>query len=125
VEVVPGVFDLQYTENHDTAFSMLRRGGVGASPIVLALVASTILVVVGVTWWRRRRGPMLEQTGYAIIVGGALGNVIDRVARGYVVDFMHLHHWPVFNVADCAIVAGVGLVLVSSLRTEWVRRGPA
>jgi signal peptidase II len=121
VTIVPGVFDLQYTENRDTAFSLLRQTGVAEHPRLLALGAFAILAVVAFAWWRRRRAPLLEQTGYSMIVGGALGNVIDRLARGYVVDFMHLHAWPVFNVADMAIVFGTALVVVSTIRADRAR----
>jgi len=122
VTVVPGVFDLEYTENRDTAFSILTRHGLGEHPVLLAAVSTAIIGVLLLTWWRRRGAPRLEQVGYAAVLGGALGNVIDRLARGYVIDFMHLHHWPVFNVADMAVVMGVGLIAVSSFR-ERLGRG--
>jgi len=118
VTVVPNVFDLQYTENHDTAFSLLRQAGTSLHPWILAGVALMTLIAASVVWWTRRRAPRLEQLGYSVIIGGALGNVIDRFARGYVVDFMHIHRWPVFNVADMAVVAGVGLVFLSSMRAS-------
>src|SRR5262245_37001189 len=80
VTVVPGVFDLQYTENHDTAFGLFARGGIAHHPALLAAGALAILAAVSIAWWRRRKvAPLLEQTGYAMVVGGALGNVIDRL----------------------------------------------
>ncbi len=116
VTIVPGVFDLQYAENRDTAFSLLSRHGLGEHPLMLGLISSAVLVIVTAAWWRRRRAPFLEQLGYAAALGGALGNVTDRLFQGYVVDFMHLHRWPVFNVADMAVVAGVMLIAISSFR---------
>lgn len=53
--------------------------------------------------------------GGALVVGGALGNLVDRIARGYVIDFIHVHGWPVFNVADIAVVAGMGLIALAQL----------
>lgn len=107
MDLVPGVLDLRYAENHDTAFSL--TSGLH-SPLKGALL--TVLAVVGVLfvallWWRRRGAPRAQQVGYAMLLAGALGNVIDRLARGFVIDFIHLHYWPIFNVADVLIVAGV------------------
>jgi signal peptidase II len=67
-------------------------------------------------WWRRRRASTVEQTAYALIVAGAFGNALDRAFRGYVVDFIEIRHWPVFNVADVAIVAGAVLLAITMLR---------
>ena len=120
VRVVPGVFDLRYAENHDMAFSLLRGWTHPDKALLLALLPSAMLLFVALLWWRRRSAPLVEQTGYALIVGGAVGNVIDRVARGYVVDFFHIRYWPVFNVADVALVAGMALLVLSA---RWERSG--
>ena len=120
--LVPGVLDLRYAENRGTAFSVLEGA---RSPFTLALLISLsaiALTSLGVWWWRRRHERAASQIGFAMIVGGAIGNLIDRAARGFVIDFVHLHHWPVFNVADVAITAGVGLLLLDALRR---RREPA
>jgi signal peptidase II len=60
--------------------------------------------------WRRTTAP--ERVALGLLLGGALGNAIDRLIRGHVVDFIYVHHWPVFNVADIAITVGVGLLLL-------------
>ena len=65
-------------------------------------------------WYRRRRTLSRSSIGYVMIAAGAVGNLVDRVARGYVVDFVHLAHWPVFNVADVLIAVG-GILLATSL----------
>lgn len=114
--LIPGVLDLRYTENHDTAFSLLRRLHLGLSAGALGATSLVVLALLFVLWWVRRRGPRLEHAAYALIAGGALGNIIDRLVRGYVVDFIHLHHWPVFNVADIAIAIGAVLLLVVRAR---------
>lgn len=114
--VVPGVLDLRYSENRDTAFSVFRSLGWAAPKALLVVLPIAALVGVSFFAWRRRKqASRLELVGYAVVVGGALGNVIDRVLRGYVIDFIHVRHWPIFNVADVAVGVGVGLIVLSSL----------
>jgi len=110
VVVVPGVVDLAYTENHDVAFDGLSRLSLHAPAAWLALFALLITVAVIVVWVRRRRSPWLVHAGFACIVAGALGNALDRATRGHVVDFIHVHFWPVFNVADILVVAGIAIL---------------
>lgn len=79
----------------------------GASALALLLVA--------VLWARMRKtATRAQHIAWALIFSGALGNVVDRAFRGVVIDFIHLSHWPVFNVADIAVVAGVVLLFFSS-----------
>ncbi|WP_018635024.1 signal peptidase II [Parafrankia elaeagni] len=115
VEIIPGFLDLRLTRNSGAAFSLA-----GGATVILSLVA---LVVVGVVVVTARR---LASVGWAFVfgamVGGAVGNLIDRVfrspgpLRGHVVDFVHIHHWPIFNLADSAIVCGGVLAVILSLR---------
>jgi signal peptidase II len=114
VTVVPGVVNLVYAENHDTAFSLFRGLDSPYKPLVLTLASLAALVAVLAFAWRRRGGSPVERVGIALVAAGALGNVIDRVHRGYVIDFIQLPHWPVFNVADVVIVAGVALLAISA-----------
>jgi signal peptidase II len=123
--LIPGVLDLRYTENHDTAFSLLRRLKFSLPPAALGAVSATVLFSLLALWWARRHAPRSEQAAYALIAGGALGNILDRLVRGYVVDFIHLRHWPVFNVADIAIVAGAAWLFLSRLRQRIPARAPA
>lgn len=116
--LVPGLLDLRYAENRDTAFSLLRRLHLQPSMALLSVSALLTLALIASLWWTRRHAPRSEQAAYALLVGGALGNIIDRLVRGYVVDFIHLHYWPVFNVADIAIVAGALLLLFLRLRSQ-------
>lgn len=116
VSIVPGLLDLRYAENRDTAFSLTRIlhfQGKGAMLVLLSLVG---LAAVGIMWWRRRHASVPEQVAYALITAGALGNAIDRALRGYVIDFIELHRWPIFNVADVAIVAGGVLLAILTFR---------
>jgi signal peptidase II len=117
-ELIGGVLDIRHTLNPDTAFSLLA-GHVALAPRLALLRVTAWLGVLAVTWlvtarWRRASG--LERLGWALVLGGALGNAIDRLIRGHVIDFIHVHYWPVFNVADIAITLGVAVMLVLSQR---------
>ncbi|HEY2511073.1 MAG TPA: signal peptidase II [Polyangiaceae bacterium] len=120
LDLVRGVLDLRYAENRDTAFSLTNGLHWAGKETLLAALASAALVGIGAMWWRRRRAPLAEQAGFALCIAGAVGNIADRIARGYVVDFIHLAHWPVFNVADAAVCVGAGLLVL----THW-RRTPS
>jgi signal peptidase II len=114
VSLVRGLVELRYAENRDIAFSLTRVIDSTMKPWLLAGV-SLIFVMLLFGWWRRQRagtGP-LEHLAVAAVLAGALGNLIDRVTRGYVIDFVYVHHYSIFNVADVLIVAGtLGLVLL-------------
>lgn len=109
-----GPLDLQLALNSGSAFSMFRGQTLLVSLVALGLVGVLLVLV-----WRaptRGRAAIL-----GLILGGALGNLADRVLRGEhgdVVDFVALHFWPTFNVADSCIVVGCGLLVVSLLRTR-------
>jgi signal peptidase II len=84
---------------------------------VLAVVGLAVLLLR-----RRRDGASLSRAALLLITAGAVGNYLDRVLRGYVVDFIHLHHWPVFNVADIYVTAGGALLALSILRGRRAAR---
>lgn len=111
-------FDLVLVFNRGAAFSFLADAGgwQRAFFIVIAVVASAIIVHL----LRKHLGERLFSLGLALILGGALGNLWDRVALGHVVDFLLLHaygyHWPAFNLADSAITAGAALLIYDSFR---------
>jgi signal peptidase II len=116
IQVIPGFFDLVVVWNRGVSFGML--GGEGAlPPWVLSLVA--VVISIALFLWLRR--VVLRWTAVAIglVIGGAVGNVIDRALWGAVFDFADFHvggwHWPAFNVADAAIVLGVAALLVESV----------
>jgi signal peptidase II len=123
VEVLP-VLDFTLLHNTGAAFSMLANASGWQRPffVVLGLAVSLMLVV----WiWRSPRGDKLLPVALALILGGALGNVIDRVRLGYVVDFIHAHwgaaYFPAFNIADSAITVGAALLIIDAFRE---RRAP-
>jgi signal peptidase II len=120
VEVLP-FFNLTLVFNRGAAFSFLAGAGGWQKLffIGLALVISAILAVwLARSAWRQR----WLAAGIALILGGAIGNVIDRIRYGHVVDFLDLHaagwHWPAFNVADSAITVGAIMLLLVSLHHE-------
>ncbi len=112
--------NLVHLKNTGAAFSMFS----GASPVFFVLLA--VAVSVGILWWLRRnpRGQTLVALALTLIMGGALGNVIDRVTRGHVVDFIDFYvgswHFAAFNVADMAISAGAALLVLDML-LDWKR----
>lgn len=103
--VIPGIFHLTYVQNTGAAFGIFR--GLPGLFILLALAISGWLILE----LTRRNHPPLIRLGLALMLGGAVGNLIDRVRLGHVVDFLDLRIWPVFNVADSAITIGVGLLM--------------
>ena len=113
VALVPGVVDLSYTENRDVAFDALARLSLHPSSLLLVAFALTVTAAVVGLWVRRRHAGWPEHAGFAMVVAGALGNAIDRAVRGHVVDFVHVRFWPVFNVADVFVVAGIVLLVVA------------
>jgi signal peptidase II len=124
--LISGVLDLQYAENRDTSFSLLRSFTLPSKEWLLLLAAGLTLGAIALAWWKRRREASApENLAYVLVVGGAIGNVADRIARGYVVDFIHLHHWPIFNVADMAICVGAALLGVAMARSRSRARAAA
>jgi signal peptidase II len=123
MSLISGVLDLTYTENRGIAFSLLTELPDGLSrPLLVSL---NLIAVAALFWLGRRSGwrAPLDKIAFVIVAAGALGNAFDRAIRGYVVDFVHLHHWPVFNIADVFIVVGYGLFAISHFRR--VRPAPA
>jgi signal peptidase II len=122
ISVLPGLMDLRYAQNHDTAFSLLHGVEWAHKSTLLLILASAALAAVAVAWFRRRaRATVAEHAAFAMIFAGAVGNVADRARRGFVVDFIHVEHWPVFNVADIAVVAGVLLLALATFRARSSR----
>ena len=118
VSVVGEAVTLHYVPNDDVAFSMFHHAGLTKTmtPTVLAMMATFAIALMLFTWWRSRKDGPLVNVGFAAAFAGALGNVVDRVMHGYVVDFIHVKRWPVFNVADILVVVGIALAFLAKRR---------
>jgi signal peptidase II len=119
IEVVPGFFSLTRVHNTGAAFGMLNDVDFPFKSVVLMLVASAALAGVALYAAMLPPAQWMARLGLALILGGAAGNLIDRLTLGYVVDFFDVfwrgwHFWA-FNVADAAITVGVGLMILDLL----------
>jgi len=110
--IIPHVLYLTYVQNYHGAFGLF-----GTHPLLLTAAASAVLI--GFYLWYRREGAAAQvHVAFALIFGGAVGNIVDRLRFGYVHDFIDFRVWPVFNVADSAITIGVSLLLLQMLVRE-------
>jgi len=116
IEIIP-FFKLTYVHNTGAAFSFLSEAG-GWQRWFFAVLALVISVAIAVWLTRLKEHETLLAVALALILGGAVGNLIDRLAYGYVIDFLDVYygtwHWPAFNIADSAITVGVMLMLAES-----------
>ena len=110
-------FNLTLAYNEGAAFSFLSDQG-GWQRWFFALVAAVVVIVL-VVWLSRLKHERLLAVSLSLVIGGALGNLLDRLLIGHVIDFLdffyHSYHWPAFNVADIAITLGVVLMFVDAL----------
>ena len=116
IQVIPGFFRLTHTENTGAAFSLFADSTAPWKTALLIGFSVVALIVVSVLLWKNNPAQIGAGVGLSLIMGGALGNLWDRLARGRVVDFLLVYvkqyQWPVFNLADSAIVVGAGLLIV-------------
>jgi len=129
LEVIPGFFNLVYTENTGAAFSLLAgafAGNEGGQGFMMAALAFVALLPFIYFYVKARPGDKLLLASLGLIWGGALGNIHDRLHWGAVVDFLDFYlgdrHWPAFNVADIAICVGAGLLALSILLEKPVKK---
>jgi signal peptidase II len=125
VTLLPRVLELRYAQNHDVAFSALSEHDFPHKALVLLVVSALVLAAALAMWIRHRVGNRdwgLADIGFSLVLAGAFGNVLDRVARGYVIDFIHLSYWPIFNVADVCVVFGL---IALGLSRSRARASPA
>ncbi len=110
-------FNLTYVHNTGAAFSFLSDAG-GWQRWLFAGLAVVMSSIIGLWLARLKQHETLMAVALALVLGGAIGNLIDRVAYGYVIDFLDVYyqdwHWPAFNIADSAICVGVALMLLES-----------
>lgn len=114
--LIPGLLNLTHASNPGVAFGLLADSEQPWVPFLLILFSVSVIALLGWLLVTGRAGGWLGQCGIALILGGALGNVLDRVLHHGVTDFIDFHignhHWYTFNIADSGIVVGAGLVLV-------------
>jgi signal peptidase II len=121
--VIPGVFRISDVHNTGAAFSMFAEN---ASPAtvrnVLIAFSAIAVVVLSAMLWRVGRHLTVTSIALALILGGAFGNLYDRIVYHYVIDFLEVHivhyHWPDFNLADSCIVIGASLLLIEIFRPQ-------
>jgi signal peptidase II len=112
--LIGGVLDLSYVENTDSGFGLLRKVPVGIRTKLLTVMQLGAGIVFFLSCLRRTSSKSMR-LALLLISAGALGNGLDRILRGYVVDFIHIHYWPVFNAADIYITVGA-ILLVWAMR---------
>jgi len=121
--VIDGFFRLKYAENTGAAWGLLRDAAPGFR--IPFFIGVSLVAIVVIVWFYRRIGPKqkLLPLGISLVLGGAVGNLIDRVLMGKVIDFIDWYltiggdekHWPTFNIADAAITVGVAILMIEMI----------
>lgn len=119
ISIIPGFFRLTHVQNRGAAFGLFSESSSEYKVAVLVLFSIVALVVVSTLLWKNSHRLTTTGVGLALILGGALGNLWDRIVTGHVVDFLLFYigsyQWPAFNVADTAIVLGAVLLVAEIL----------
>jgi signal peptidase II len=121
-KVIPGFFDIVRSQNRGVAFGIFNDSTSEWRTKLLIVAALSAVALVGGMLWNARKLERYSVLGFALILGGAAGNVFDRIVWGHVTDFLLVYlgdfQWPTFNLADSAIVAGSGFLLLDVLRSK-------
>lgn len=119
--LIPGFLNLTHVRNTGVAFGLFASD-VGSGTVLLTILGLAALTAVGLYFWFAPADDRLLLVALALVVGGAIGNLIDRISSGAVTDFIDVyvgtHHWPSFNVADSAISIGIVLMALDSFRSR-------
>lgn len=122
VSIIPGLFRLTHLENPGAAFSIFAESASPYRTALLVGISLAALAVVALMLWMRRNSFSITTVALSLIMGGALGNLWDRISDGKVTDFLDFylgsHHWPPFNLADSAIVIGALLLVIHMLAKD-------
>ena len=114
IDVIPNFFSLTLAKNTGIAFSMFQ------GKIYEVILITIFVIFLLVDMIRHQLSSKIEKIGYAFVIGGALGNLTDRIFYGFVIDFLDFNFWgwdyPIFNLADCFIVIGVILLFISNFK---------
>jgi signal peptidase II len=123
IEIIPGLLSFTHVHNYGVAFGFLNTVDFPFKTTFMTLVALTALIAIGIYAMRSDIPRMVAKIGLALVIGGATGNMIDRVSEGYVVDFVDFYwrswHFWAFNVADAGITIGAALLI---LDMTWMDR---
>ena len=121
-KVIPGFFDIVHSQNRGVAFGMFNDSTSEWRTTLLVIASVAAVVMVSVMLWNAKKLDRYSLWGFALILGGAAGNVFDRIVWGRVTDFLLFYigeyQWPTFNMADSAIVIGSGLLILDLLRQK-------
>jgi signal peptidase II len=122
IQVIPGFFRIIHTENRGAAFGLFADSPSEWKVALLILFSLVALLIVSALLWKNSHTLTTTGIGLSLILGGAIGNLWDRMISGHVVDFLLFYvgqyQWPAFNVADSAIVIGAGLLVFEILFTK-------
>lgn len=130
VSVIPDFFDITYVRNYGAAFGILSNSQPTFREIFFLSMPPIALIIILLILRGVPNNDRWQIFGLSLVFGGAIGNYIDRVRFRYVIDFLDFHYksqfsWPAFNVADSAIVCGVGILLLHMLLVKNEKTGPA
>jgi signal peptidase II len=120
--LIPDVLNLTHVRNTGVAFGLFASQGMTGGSWLLTVLGIAALTAVGIYFWFAPTRDRLLLVALSLVVGGAVGNLIDRVSSGAVTDFIDVylgpHHWPSFNIADSAISIGIALMAIDSFRSR-------
>jgi len=108
ISVIEGLFSITYIQNTGAAFSVLQ----GKTIVLILIQVFVILSIFVYVFVKKNSLHWTLKVSLAFIVGGGVGNLFDRISYGYVVDFLHFHFWPIFNIADISVCIGCGLLII-------------
>lgn len=117
IDIGGNLLAFEYVENRGAAFGMLSSATEALAAVSLLIIAGGVFML-----WREHRRNPLAALAISLVIGGAIGNVIDRVYRGYVIDFVAVGAWPRFNLADSAVTIGVVLLLWAMIQEDRALR---
>jgi signal peptidase II len=108
IKVVPDIFHVTLVFNNGAAFGLMKDRAA-----FFILISTLVILFIIIFAWRHKGMRVLLALSLGLILGGSLGNLVDRVTFGHVIDFLDFRVWPVFNIADSAITVGVGMLALS------------
>jgi len=122
IKVIDGLFDITYVLNKGAAFSFLADKPEGFTIPFFVIVSVIAIGIIGFLFYKTEKSDYVSLIAFALLLGGSIGNLIDRIRHGAVTDFLDFYiqqyHWPAFNVADSAITTGISLFLFTQVFTR-------